>query len=277
VTHRWLLLAGFFILILGIALCVLSAIARADEGIVLDGMVPIPWRGLAPATCMPDRCFCERIHPGVIRQPINTWTNLGFVLAGIVVLATAVYDFTLAPDKCHTNPMQTQWIYPIIFGFAAILIGIGSFFYHLSLAFIGQVVDVLAMYWLTSFIMLYNMSRIRRMKEGVFAILYVVLNVGAGYASIRWPVLRRYIFCGFLLLLLISEFVVCVKRHHKLNKAYLWAAIVSLVLGCTFWLLDIFRVICLPDSLLQAHALWHIFMALAIGLVFFYFRSEQSP
>jgi len=40
------------------------------------------WSDLAPATCLPDSCFCEAIGDGLIRQPSNTWSNPGFCLVG---------------------------------------------------------------------------------------------------------------------------------------------------------------------------------------------------
>ena len=35
-----------------------------------------PWTGTGDA-------FCEASHPGLIKQPANTWSNLGFIFAGI--------------------------------------------------------------------------------------------------------------------------------------------------------------------------------------------------
>jgi hypothetical protein len=201
---------------------------------------------------------------------------LGFVLAGVAALAVAVHDFALTHSKSRTNPMVTHWVYPVTYGAAGILIGIGSIVYHSSLSFFGQVVDVLAMYLLTSFMALYNVSRLHRMRGGIFFLVYLLANVAVGYASIRWPLLRRQIFIVLLLAVLVSEVVVHRKRQPKAEMAYFWAAIAGLVLACASWILDITRTICLPDSLLQAHALWHIFMAVAIGFAFFYYRSEDS-
>ena len=271
--HRILISASYLVLML-VVLCAMSAYARADGGGFPPHMLPQPWRRLQPATCMPDRCFCERIRAGVIRQPINTWSNLGFIFAGVVALAAAVHDFTLTRHPYPANPMRAYWIYPLIYGAAAILIGIGSMVYHSSLAFFGQVVDVIAMYLLTSFMAFYNVSRLRRLRGGVFLIIYVLANVALGYASMRWPVLRRYIFVVLLLAVLVSEIAVRGKRRSTSNVSYFAAALAGLVLACASWILDITRVICLPDSWLQAHALWHVFMAVAIGFTFFYYRSE---
>lgn len=70
------------------------------------------------------------------------------------------------------------------------------------------------------------------------------------------------------------EIVICRKRRPRTDGRFFAAALASLVLACAFWSLDITRVACSPGSLLQAHALWHVFMALTIGLTYFYYRSE---
>jgi hypothetical protein len=271
--RRTLLLICSFVLAL-LVLGMTPATISADGGEFPPHILPQPWRKLQPATCMPDRCFCERIRLGVIRQPINTWSNLGFIFAGVMALAAAVHDFALTRHPYPANPMRAHWLYPIIYGAAAILIGIGSMVYHSSLVFFGQVVDVIAMYLLTSFMVFYNVSRLRRVKGGAFLLIYVLANVALGYASIRWPVLRRYIFVVLLLAVLVSEIAVRRKGRSRGNVSYFAGALAGLILACVSWILDITRMICLPDSWLQVHALWHVFMAVAICFTFFYYRSE---
>ena len=34
------------------------------------------WNSWEQATCMPDHCFCEKPRDHLLRQPINTWTNM---------------------------------------------------------------------------------------------------------------------------------------------------------------------------------------------------------
>jgi hypothetical protein len=273
--HRVLLLMGFLALAL-VVLCVVSSRARAGGGELPTYALMQPWRRLQPATCMPDACFCERLRPGVIRQPINTWSNLAFISVGVLTLAVAVRDFTLAPSPKRVNPMRTSCLYPIIYGAVTILIGLGSTLYHSSLAFVWQTVDVTSIYLLASFMLLYNVSRMRRMRGGVFVGGYLLANLVMGYAAIRWPATRRYIVVLLILAVLACEIVVCKKRRPRPDKRFFAAACISLGLAGVSWILDITRVICSPDSWLQAHALWHVFMAMTIGFVYFYYRSEGS-
>lgn len=38
----------------------------------------------SPDPCVKtDTCYCERLRLGMIKQPSNTWSNLGFVLVGL--------------------------------------------------------------------------------------------------------------------------------------------------------------------------------------------------
>jgi hypothetical protein len=232
------------------------------------------WEGWRPATCMPDHCFCERIHEGVIRQPVNTWSNLAFILVGLVVIDIASRDLTRSSRAASANPMRARLVYPIVYGLTTILIGISSMLYHSSLAFAGQAVDVIAMYLLTSFIALYNLSRLRRMSNGAFLASYLLVNVALAFVSMEWPVLRRYIFLMLVVVALVAEAIVRRRRRPRMNVAYLRAALVSMVAAFAAWILDIMRVFCVPDGRFQAHALWHVLMAVVIGFVYLYYRSE---
>jgi hypothetical protein len=232
------------------------------------------WAGWRPATCMPDRCFCEPVRSGAIRQPVNTWSNLAFILTGLGVIGMGIHDLSQASRSDTCNPMRHKFVYPAVYGVVTILIGIGSIFYHMSLAFAGQVMDIISIYLLTSFMLLYNLSRMRRMGNRAFVGLYLLSNVLLGFISIRVPVLRRYIFLALLVAVLVSEVVIRRKRRPRMKVVFMVAALVSLVLGCTAWILDVSRVVCAPDSWLQGHAMWHVFMAAVIGFMYLYYRSE---
>jgi hypothetical protein len=185
-------------------------------------------------------------------------------------------DLARASRSGTSNPMRTRPVYPVVYGIATILIGIGSTFYHMSLAFAGQVLDVLSMYLLTSFMLLYNLSRMRRMRSGTFVVCYLLLNVAVGYGSIRLPVLRRYLFLALLLAVAVSKLVVRRKRRPRMTMAFLYAGLVSLVVACAIWILDVTRVVCAPGSWFQGHAMWHVLMAVLIGFIYLYYRSEDG-
>ena len=234
------------------------------------------WAGWKPATCMPNRCFCERIREGTIRQPVNTWSNLAFILVGLLVIAVASHDLSRAAQSRSSNPMRTRAAYPGLYGAVTILIGIGSMFYHASLAFAGQAVDIISIYLLTTFMLLYTLSRLIRIDGRAFFACYLALNVVLGWISVEWPVLRRYLFIVLLLAVLASEAIIRKKLRPKMNAAFLYAAIASLVGACSAWILDLTGIMCSPDSWLQGHAVWHVLMAAVVGFIYLYYRSEDG-
>ncbi len=238
--------------------------------------LPYLWELMKPATCMPDNCFCEPVVHGLIRQPINTWTNLAFILAGTLTLLVAISDLaTPSAKRDGTNLMRSQWLYPGIYSYAAALIGLGSMFYHGTMIFYGQVADILGMYLLSTFMALYNLSRAFKLKGSTFFGVYLGINIALGVISTLWPVSRRPIFIGILAVILLSELLARKLVSSRLSMKMLLAAFASLVIGCAAWLLDINGLFCLPNSWMQLHSLWHIGMAGAIWFLYLYYRSER--
>ena len=238
--------------------------------------LPYLWELMKPATCMPDHCFCEPVVHGLIRQPVNTWSNLAFILVGTLTMIVAVGDLSNPANKRdHTNLMRSRWIYPGMYAYAAALIGLGSMAYHASMAFTAQVADILGMYLLSTFMVLYNLSRAFKLKGWAFFGAFVGINLALGVISTAWPVSRRPIFVGLLVLILLSELLAWKKAPACMNMKALLAASTSLVIACSAWLLDTNGIFCSPDSWLQLHSLWHIGMAAAIWFLYLYYRSEE--
>jgi hypothetical protein len=241
-----------------------------------DVLLPYAWSVLKPATCMPATCFCEPVGLGLIRQPVNTWSNLGFVIAGIMVFLFLVRDLTHPLPGDNLNLMRSRQIYPVVYGITAILIGLSSMLYHSSLTFFGQVLDILTMYLLASFMLFYNLSRRFRMKSSTFFGWYAGVNILIGYISVALPETRRYIFIAILVGILLTEGIAILRRTSNLKMTYLWSAFTCLALACTAWILDITATLCMPHSWFQAHSIWHLGMAGAIWFIYLYYRSEET-
>lgn len=192
------------------------------------------------ATCYPNHCFCESLHVGAVFQPANMISSLVFVLAGIFV----AYKY------------RNSWgyIYAVLLG----LIGLGSAYYHARLDFVGQTIDVAGMYFLVTFALLAVLKQTRKYFLGYFltgnAVLISIL--------VSAPVLRRYIFAGLVLALIITLW-----KQNFFNK-YFWASLATLAIAFIIWSLDITGVWCNPNSLLQGHAIWHILGAISAVFLF---------
>ncbi len=279
-------------------------------GAVMAGAsLAIDWTAWRPATCLPDACFCEAIGAGPIRQPINTWSNLAFVWVGAWVLSGLRLRqaprhglrFQSKADSENTlKRVSTRFAYQPsnsfdgafdgaakLFGGACIAIGLGSWFYHASLTFVGQWLDVMSMYLLGTFMVLSATERIlsgarrsRRMPITVrsFAVYYTVINVAWGVLLIVWPEARRYVFGGLIATALMLEAILHRRKQTTLQAKWLIAALGVYVVAQVIWTLDLNHLVCDPTSVLQGHAVWHGLTALSAGLVYVYYQSAgQRP
>jgi len=223
------------------------------------------WRA---ASCMPDHCFCEAVRGAGVRQPVNTWSSLAFVAAGFWMLGSDV--------RGRTNLLASRRVYRMVLGLAVVLIGYGSAFYHATLSFAGQFFDVFGMYLLAVFIVLYAWSRLRPLGDMAVVALYCGINLCLAVMLVAVPAVRRYAFGLLILAGLALEVRVRKTRAAAIDARWLAAAVGVLAIGFTAWILDITRIACSPESVLQGHALWHLAGAAASLLLFRYYASEGS-
>jgi hypothetical protein len=223
------------------------------------------WTNWQPATCLPDHCFCEAIHNGTVAQPANAWSSLGFVLVGLLIAHARLRDYgsPIAP-------------YRGIYGYALVLIGLGSAFYHASLTFVGQLTDVSGMYVLIMFALLYSLNRMYKGGRVIFILAYAGANILLFFLQTTLPGLRRYVFGALVVGVLAAEIYRLRATLISIDGKWLLRAAGVIAVAFAIWVLDITKALCSPYSIVQGHAVWHLLGAVASYCLYRYYRSETA-
>ena len=118
------------------------------------------WGWLGPDVGRGDG-FCEAPRAGWVRQPANTWSNLGFVVAG---LAVAWY----AGDRRRLG--LTLGAHPGLataYAVLVVLLGPGSMAMHATQTDLGGHLDLLSMFLVSGFALAYALMRLLGRGAGV--------------------------------------------------------------------------------------------------------------
>jgi Ceramidase len=219
--------------------------------------------------------FCE-VSDGLIKQPANTWSNLGFVTAGLV-MAWLMWKGAFAENK---NAFTQTTFTPIFFSSLVILLGPCSMAMHATLTHIGGAFDLLSMFLISAFLMAYALQRFFGWKPLYFTVVFVLVVAASEWAG-SYPhqlglISGRTAFAFFISVAaafeLLNFFVR--KLHHEIK--WIVYGQVSFGLALVFWNLGKTNAgFCDPHSLLQGHAAWHLLDALSLFFFFRFYVSER--
>jgi len=214
---------------------------------------------------LPNLKWCEANLCSVITTPANTWSNLGYIIAGIWMLRAA-RGFRLGR----------------FFGAAAIVVGVTSFIYHASYTWFFQFWDFFGMFVFAGLPVALNAQRLRWIPERLVPVAYLAVVF---VFSALVPICMR-LGCPFQLLVVVLILVTIsqeltlwlVKRTPGSRRDWL-LSIALILLGAVCSALDLSRTWCDPDNhWLQGHAVWHLLGAASLTMLFRFYRGlDQAP
>ncbi len=255
------------------------------------------WPGIPEPCLLADSCYCEHFQMDqIIRQPVNTWTNLLAVSIGLCILyhldrkrvpPEEVRDDTTITKAVIENPMQIATIFSGLFGILVIFVGTGSMFFHASGMYYGGLIDNISMQTFVTFLLIYDFQRIFKFSKKVFIITWSLVNIIMGIL-VKWPgiFLGNYFFGIPLLIIIFFEPILYLisaytkqfpKRLNFIRSMKYYLLSLCGYIGATIaWVLSgSSGVFCWPYSIWQGHGLWHLLVALTTLMIFFYLRSER--
>jgi hypothetical protein len=228
--------------------------------------------------------FCEALGAGIIKQFANTFSNLGFVVAALLI------GWQAARDQRHPaaslvrltrrNRMTTTTFYPAFYAGVSAFLGPGSAAMHASTTNWGQLVDVFSMYVWAVWMCTFGWVRLRDGSERDFLRVYVpaMAVLGALHFSSRVPISSNLLFGSLVVGIAVFEVLIWLKRA-DLQMQPLWGigALAVFLVAFAIWLPShTGGPLCDPDSLLQGHAIWHLLSAVAVWLLYQQARTQHT-
>jgi len=219
--------------------------------------------GERPATCLTTsgaRCFCEAVGTGLLRQPANSLSSLGFCVAAATTAARGRRLGRHTPERV---------LAPVV-ALTLVALGAGSLAYHAQLTFAGQVLDVQGMYLLGTLLVVGALWRRGALDASRAAAWAAALLLALLLTQAIFPDARRWLFALVLLPGIVLEWRLAPRSRP------LAIAVLALGIAYAAWLADDRGLWCEPSSWLQGHALWHLLTALAGGLLVAHYGRTAS-
>lgn len=187
--------------------------------------------------------FCERQLCAVVVEPANTWSNIGYLIVAILIL-----------NSSHTGSRARGRFF-----WSTLILFIGSTLFHMTGTYWGKFLDVGAMFCLSMAILTTSLERKYALKKR-FGIIIFVGGIIVSLIYLYFMKLGLFLFGAQIALSTLIE---------KRNAKRFWKALVTFGMAFTFWIMDVKRFWCDPDShFISGHALWHLFAATAIWIFF---------
>ena len=267
--------------------------------------------------------WCERVSGGLFREPLNTLSNLGFMIVGLYMF------WVICNDKQNsTNPFIGITPISVLYASVVIYLCPGSMLMHGTNTEWGGWADNLSMIMFIILPWLYNIYSMSSWTFKQLLLIYIsiviiysiwrwftdwglginfnLFGVSIGLWAISetlyrfWSPSFRFLsgFVGFIVLLLFgtlpnevfnnfSEYWwvilfwlpgLLASKKPVNRRTYKWyfLGMIAYFSAFAIWLTGVpDHELCEPDSIIQAHSIWHLLSALATYFFFLHFRDEK--
>ena len=238
------------------------------------------WEGMVVSQSALTVEYCEFNHPErFFHQPVNTYSNLIYFFYGMVVFQLGWKDWKAFTNRKANTVRKFPYLSLMLAG-NFIYLSLGSAFFHSSLTWMGQRMDMNATYGLTLSLIGIGLVQVSvkkelssRMQLGIVGGLLLLIASFLPLAlQISSSILLPSLFLILLVLGIINYFQYSAQRIPVLGGLSFMLLVVAIQIRA----LDVAKVNCDPMSIWQGHALWHLLTATSSLFMYFYFRRVKN-
>jgi hypothetical protein len=209
---------------------------------------------------------------------MNTYSNLAYFFFGILILQIAKYDLNNKENTAQ-NRLEKFPLLSALMGCCFIYLSFGSAFFHASLTYLGQRVDMNGTYSIS--IALLGIGFYHFFHKIDFSATAKKLWIGAllviiiAFLPISLMISSSKLLPAMILLLLL-----CIGIHYiqfRQQKSFILAILgfVLMIVAVKIRTLDVQKVDCDPHSFYQGHSVWHLLTAMSSFCSYAFFRFSK--
>ncbi|WP_461051212.1 ceramidase domain-containing protein [Spirosoma arcticum] len=238
------------------------------------------WAGMPVSKSALTVEYCEFNHVDrFFHQPINTYSNLTYFFWGVLILLIAWQDYTNR-TKTNLNRLERFPLLSALMGACFVYLSVGSAFFHASLTYAGQRVDMngtygimLALIGIALYHIVHKITFTTTQKHiwilSLVAIIGLFLEIALRVSSSQL-VPALILFLNVLMVVHYFQF----RRERSIVLVIISFALI--VIAIKIRTLDVQKVGCDPHSIIQGHAVWHLLTALSSFCSYSFFRFNGS-
>jgi hypothetical protein len=212
-------------------------------------------------------------------QSINTYSNLVYFFFGILICLIAKQDTdnqgVISKSRLSNFPALS-----FLTGFSFIYLSFGSAFFHASLTWVGQRVDMNGTYSLSISILLVVLySTFHKIKFSekvkrvlIIATLFLIIAFYQIHLLVSSSILLPIFILSAWILITVNYFQF--SKQRSLTLALL--SIISIVIALKIRTMDVQKINCDPHSFYQGHSLWHFLAGFSSFCSYAFFRFSFS-
>lgn len=238
------------------------------------------WDGMVVSQSALTVEYCEFNHPErLFHQPVNTYSNLIYFFYGIVVFQLGWKDWKAFANR-EANTVRKFPYLSLLLAANFIYLSLGSAFFHSSLTWMGQRMDMNATYGLTLSLICIGWVQVFVKKElsprMQLGLVGVVLLLIAAFLPLALRISSSLLLPSLFLILLVLGTINFFQ--YPTQRIPVWGVLSFVLLAVAIQIraLDVAKVNCDPMSIWQGHALWHLLTATSSLCMYFYFRRVKK-
>lgn len=238
------------------------------------------WEGMVVSQSALTVEYCEFNHPErLFHQPVNTYSNLIYFFYGMVVFQLGWKDWKAFANR-EANTVRKSPYLSLLLAANFIYLSLGSAFFHSSLTWIGQRMDMNATYGLTLSLICIGWVQVLvkkevslRMQLGIVGVLLLLI---ASFLPLALLISSSLLLPSLFLILLVLGIINYIQYPAQRIPVLGVLSFVLLAVAIQIRSLDVAKVNCDPMSIWQGHALWHLLTATSSLSMYFYFRRVKN-